>query len=204
MISVIYSSPFHPNSAPIYYITGLSRKFIRMFPCRPVEKPNPLFGQCNAFLLENTHHFCSVSCGQQVSWFLLLRAYIILVSFLAKFSGMVLTYWCPRIRVLFRVFLSWSTAVAEFSVVRKSTSVKLCQGLNRKSFTGCYTTAATTHTAQNPVVPVTCHLIRLSRPMEESASLVCESEDVKCPYFLSSHVLPSPDWHLLRSGLGQS
>ena len=120
----------------------------------------------HAFLLENTHYlWFLISCGQQVSWFLLPRDYIILVSFLAKFSGMMSTYWCPRSHCsFFRVF---SVLVYHscwiYLRVGKSTPVKLCRGLNRKSFTWLLHNSALTHATQNPVVPVTCHLVRLSR-----------------------------------------
>lgn len=51
MISVIYSSPFCPNNAPIYYTTGLARKFIGMFPCHPVGKSESTFWPTPCFSL---------------------------------------------------------------------------------------------------------------------------------------------------------
>ena len=97
MISVIYSSPLCTNNAPICYTTGLARNSFGCFCAILWKTPNSLFGQPDALLLENTHYFWSlISCGQQVSWFLLLKDCIILASFLAQFSGMMSTNWCPR------------------------------------------------------------------------------------------------------------
>lgn len=147
-------------------LLGWPESSLRCFRAILWENPNPLFGQPPCFSLGKYPLLLVLDTLWSTGIVIPSpEGLIILVSFLAKFSGMMSTYWCPRSHCsFFRVF---SVLVYHscwiYLRAGKSTPVKLCRGLNRKSFTWLLHNSALTHATQNPVVPVTCHLVRLSR-----------------------------------------